>query len=188
MLHKVKILIVLLLSLTVISCSDSIVNNPLIEQTGTESLSEKGNFERGNPVTTITQRINGETGGVIYLTGLHIGPNLSVITMSATLTIPPGAFEGETDITLTADYETPGIICEPDMEFSIPLELDLLYIGLDLFALQLFPGQVDFGYIGGKDVVFEPCEYDGIDINLLAGLLGVRKARLHHFSRYGYSR
>ena len=188
MLHRIKILAVLILSLTLVSCSDSILNNPETVQTENTSLSKTGKkLENDNPPTTVTKRINGKIGGIINLTGLYIGLDLRIITVNATLTIPPAAFEGIKDITLTADYQTPGIICEPSMEFDIPLTLDLLYIGVDLIALQFNQTNVFFAYIGDDGTV-KPCKYEGIDLNLLTGLLGVRKAKIEHFSRYGFSR
>ena len=188
MLHRIKILAVLILSLTLVSCSDSIMNNPETVQIENTSLSKTGKkLENDNPPTTVTKRINGKNGGVINLTGTYIGLDLRIITVNATLTIPPAAFEGTKDITLTADYQTPGIIGEPSMEFDIPLTLDLLYIGVDLIALQFNQTNVFFAYLGDDGTV-KPCKYEGIDLNLLTSLLGVRKAKLEHFSRYGFSR
>lgn len=188
MLRQIKIIAVLILSLTLVSCSDSILNNPETVNTEHTSLSKKSKkFENDNPPTTVTKTINGKDGGVIDLTGSYIGLDLRIITVNATLTIPPAAFEGTKNITLTADWQTPGIICEPAMEFDIPLTLDLTYLGVDLLALLFNQNNVFFAYLGDDGTV-KPCTYEGIDLNLLTGLLGVRKAKLEHFSRYGFSR
>ena len=202
MLQYIKILAVLILSLTLFSCSDSILDNPENAQTENMSLSKsvknpdnnklnntsvKTLVDGDNPPTTVTKTINGKTGGVIHLSGLHIGLDLSIITVDATLTIPPAAFEGTKVITLTADWQTPGIICNPSMEFDVPLTLDLTYIGVDLLGLLFNHDNVFFAYLGDDGTV-KPCKYEGIDLNLLTGLLGVRKAKIEHFSRYGFSR
>jgi hypothetical protein len=188
MIAKIKILILLVFTLTLISCSDSILNNPDTNETESSSYS---NAEKlgllGNSSTTVIKKINGQTGGVINLSGIYIASNLRIITMNAKLTIPPGAFSGYRNISLTADYQTPGIICEPGMNFNIPLSLDLSYIGLDLLSLLFNPNNVTFAYLG-EDGSVVPCEYEGLDFNLLSGLLGVRKAKIEHFSRYGFSR
>ncbi len=188
MLHKIKILAVLILTFTLVSCSDSILNNPETAQMDNTSLHKSGKkLQNDNPPTTVTKSINGKTGGVINLIGLYIGLDLRIITVNAKLTIPPAAFEGTKNITLTADWQTPGIICQPAMDFDVPLTLDLLYVGVDLLALLFNQNNVFFAYIGDDGTV-KPCKYEGIDINLLTGLLGVRKAKIEHFSRYGFSR
>lgn len=190
MLHKIKFLLVLLFSLTLISCSDSILNIPDSINNETSDVSKsrgRNTTERDNPPATVTKTINGKNGGVINLTGLYIGLDLRIITVNAKLTIPPAAFEGTKEITLTADWDTPGIICEPAMEFDVPLTLDLLYVGVDILGLLFNQNNVFFAYLGDDGTV-KPCEYEGIDINLLTGLLGVQKAKIEHFSRYGFSR
>lgn len=188
MIHKIKILAVLILTFTLVSCSDSILNNPETVQNENTTLQKQGKkLQNDNPPTTVTKTINGKIGGVINLTGLYIGLDLRIITVNAKLTIPPAAFEGTKNITLTADWQTPGIICEPAMDFDVPLTLDLLYIGVDIPGLLFNHDNVFFAYLG-DDGTIKPCKYEGIDLNLLTGLLGVRKAKLEHFSRYGFSR
>jgi len=201
MLHKIKILAVLFFTVTLVSCSDSILDNPESTETENTVFSKTSkNFENiksandvntilesDSPPTTVTKIINGKTGGVINLTGLHIGLDLRIITVNATLTIPPAAFEGTKSITLIADYQTPGIICQPSMEFDVPLQLDLAYVGIDILGLLFNHDNVFFAYLGDDGTV-KPCQYEGIDLNLLGGLLGVRKAKIEHFSRYGFSR
>jgi len=186
--HKLKILFVIIFSITLVSCSDSILNNSeSVYNESTKLSKNQSRNEKDNPLSTVTKTINGKTGGTINLTGLYIGLDLRIITVNATLTIPPAAFEGSKEITLTADWDTPGIICEPAMEFDVPLTLDLLYIGVDVLGLLFNHSNVFFAYLGDDGTV-KPCEYEGIDLDLLAGLLGVRKAKIEHFSRYGFSR
>jgi hypothetical protein len=187
MLRKIKFLAVLIFSFSLVSCSDSILDNPENITNEQTSLSKGNNFENDNPLTTVTKTINGRNGGVINLTGIYIGLDLKIITIFAKLTIPPGAFTGTRNITLTADWQTPGIICKPAMQFNIPLTLDLRYIGIDLTNLLFNQNNVFFAYLG-DDGTIEPCDYEKIDFNLLTGLLGVRKAKINHFSRYGFSR
>jgi len=142
---------------------------------------------RDNPPVTVTKTINGKHGGVINLSGIYIGLDLRIITVSAKLTIPPAAFEGTKDITLTVDWDTPGVICEPAMEFDTPLTLDLRFINVDILGLLFNHHNVKFAYLGDDGTV-KPCEHEGIDLDLLTGLLGVHKAKIEHFSRYGFSR
>ena len=202
MIRKLSLLVLLLTSIGFFSCSDdTILNSPETPQNNT-SLSKEGSVlnkdnnlttfkSKGNygKRTTTTKTIDGEKGGVITLSGVHValGRDLNTVIMNTKLTIPKGAFKGIREITLTADYESPGIICDPHMVFDKPLLLDLKYVGLSLKKLNLTPSNVKFGYIR-YDGTVEPCENDGIDFDPLNGLLGVHQAQIHHFSRYAFSR
>ncbi len=188
MFRKLSLLIILLTSIGFISCSDSIINNPESPSTENTTLSKPGNGQGlvKHP-TTITKSINGETGGVIHLTGLYVGSDLRVNVVNAKLDFPPGSFEGTRNITLTADYQMPSIICEPHMDFNKELSLDLIYTGLDLEELGFTPENVGFAYIA-EDGTTDPCQYDSIDFVFLRGILGVHNAKIKHFSRFGYTR
>ena len=192
MLKKLSISILLLFSLTLISCSDTVLNNPNPANSGNSGLQKPADFSSSNVTqtishTTVSKTINGNLGGTIRLTGIYVGLDLRIITVDGTLSIPAGAFQGTKTITLFADYSTPGIICEPSMEFDVPLTLDLKYIGLDLRHLGFNHNNIIFAYLE-DDGSAKPVVNEGIDFGLLSGLLGVRQAKIEHFSRYGFTR
>jgi hypothetical protein len=186
MLHKFKLyLTVFILSTAFLSCSDSITNRPATDENSTELLNHKL-IENGNTQYSVTRTINGSVGGTIQLNAIHNG-FLRIMTVSATLIIPPGAFSGTQDITMTADFSNASFYFSPSMVFDIPLYLDAFYTGLDLNELNLFNNDIIFAYIDDLGNVY-PVENKRITVNLLQGLLGVNKAVIEHFSRYGFTR
>ena len=205
---RIKLLaITLVLSLGFLSCSDTTLNGPVQDNNSVNYSSEYSNsFQKENPLNktlgfsdnkVVTKVINGRTGGVINLSAIYKiddsltykgnKSNRQIINVSATLIIPPGAFEGTREITLIDDYKTASLYCYPSMTFDKSLHLNLTFVGLDLAKLGFTTDNVKFGYMRADGSV-DPCINDGITLNPLHGAVGVVRARIEHFSRYMFSR
>jgi len=204
---KIKLLaITLVLSVGFFSCSDSLLDQQSSgNNTDNYSSEHSSQFKQENPEKrdfgyqnnkVVSKVINGRIGGVILLSAIYKidvpfskrrNFDLKIVTVSATLIIPPGAFQGTREITLIDDYKTTSIYCYPSMTFDKSLYLNLTFTGLDLTELGFTNDNVKFGYIDENGTV-ETCINDGITLNQLKGAVGVINARIEHFSRYAFSR
>jgi hypothetical protein len=109
--------------------------------------------------------------------------SISGILVSSTLVFQPNSFSGIKTITANLDRYTCLVTFGPSMNFDIPLSLSLSYKGIDLSGIN--PQTVKFAYIAADgSVQFAP--NDGITIDKVRGILSVRKAKIPHFSRYGF--
>ncbi len=136
-------------------------------------------------VTTLTktQTINGNVGGLIILNGNYENASGRKINIDAKLEIPPNAFFGTKTITISTDSVIAGVHLNPSMVFNKALKLDLTFFNLDLYAL----GPINnFSYIGNGYTY--PVQHEGIEKSYPLGKLKVKKAKIWHFSRYGFSR
>jgi len=204
---KIKLFaITLVLSVGFFSCSDSLLDQQSSgNNTDNYSSEHSSQFKQENPEKrdfgyqnnkVVSKVINGRIGGVILLSAIYKidvpfskrrNFDLKIVTVSATLIIPPGAFQGTREITLIDDYKTTSIYCYPSMTFDKSLYLNLTFTGLDLTELGFTNDNVKFGYIDENGTV-ETCINDGITLNQLKGAVGVINARIEHFSRYAFSR
>jgi hypothetical protein len=71
----------------------------------------------------------------------------------------------------------------PHYTFNEPLEYTLELKGVDLTGID--PDSIDFVYQGEDGTVYQ-CEYKSIEVKLNEGKVKVEKAKLPHFSRYGF--
>ena len=204
---KIKLLaITLVLSVGFFSCSDSLLDQQSSgNNTDNYSSEYSSQFKHENPEKrdfgyqnnkVVSKVINGRIGGVILLSAIYKidvpfskrrNFDLKIVTVSATLIIPPGAFQGTREITLIDDYKTTSIYCYPGMSFNKSLHLNLIFTGLDLTELGFTNDNVKFGYIDENGTV-ETCINDGITLDQLKGAVGVINARIDHFSRYAFCR
>lgn len=130
--------------------------------------------------------IDGSSGGLLEIYFEHSDENIS-IKIDASLTIPPGAFSGSERIWMVLNNETGTIWFYPHLVFSIPVQFDIIYEGVNLFGSN--PNNIDFIFQNNdgtieqvnytKIVVYE--EQEGYYLRLMEGML-------NHFSRYGWSR
>jgi len=204
---KIKLLaITLVLSVGFFSCSDSLLDQQSSgNNTDNYSSEYSSQFKQENPEKrdfgyqnnkVVSKVINGRIGGIIQLSAIYKidipfykrkNFDLKTVTVSATLIIPPGAFDGTREITLIDDYKTTSIYCYPGMSFNKSLHLNLIFTGLDLTELGFTNDNVKFGYIDENGTV-ETCINDGITLDQLKGAVEVINARIDHFSRYAFTR
>ena len=181
------VFVLLLSGLGFWGCSDSLVTEPqneiAVEKTNETNLAK---FSFPSELS-VTKRINGEKGGIIPLVGIYKTKDEKIITTIATLTIPRGAFGGTKEISITTDKSDPVLSFSPEIKFNEPLKLNLTFLGFDLKALGLDQTNTRFNYIS-NDGRTEAVLNDGIDVEASRGFLSVKRARIEHFSRFGFTR
>jgi len=111
--------------------------------------------------------------------------NGETVKIDAKLKIKKHAFEGTVDITLTVDDEYAAVSFTPAMVFDIPADLDLKFEGIDLAPLNLATGDYDFVFIDDYGNI-EVVEYNALHVDESKSKIWVSKAKLNHFSRYGF--
>jgi hypothetical protein len=134
---------------------------------------------------SVTETINGEAGGTIWLNESYIAADGHTVSIDVKLKVPKDAYTGNVDFTITADDEFAVVSFIPDMVFNIPLELNLTFWGLDLASLNLTNGDYDFVFIA-DDGSMEVMGYNALHVNEDLGKLWVTNADIPHFSRYGF--
>jgi hypothetical protein len=131
---------------------------------------------------TVSKIIDGKKGGEIRLEGKYDSP-FGKIEIDAILEFPKKSFQGSKEITMTCFPEEGTVMFEPSMEFDKKLKFTLEYKGIDLTAVN--EDDVMFSYIDVDGTLVETKNSD-IDIDFHRKKIKVSKAKLTHFSRYGF--
>jgi hypothetical protein len=132
-----------------------------------------------------TKTIDGDEGGQIRIYERYVANDGHTVKIYAKLKVKEDSFDGEVAITLTIDDEFAAASFSPAMVFNEPVELTLWFEGIDLEELNLTTGDYDFVFIddnGNTEVV----GYNALRVDESRGRIVVIKAKLHHFSRYGF--
>ncbi len=132
-----------------------------------------------------TKTINGDSGGTIRIIESYVAEDGHTVKINAKLKVKEGSYNGEVTITLTVDDGFAAVSFSPEMDFDIPVELDLKFEGIDLEGLNLTTGDYDFIFID-DDGTTGGVAYNVLHVNEDLGKIWVIKAKLHHFSRYGF--
>ena len=126
---------------------------------------------------TVSQSVNGNKGGTVFLSGPSV---------SATLTIPQGAYNGNKVISFTVNTQTATIDFTPikqliGQDFNKNLSLDFTITGIDISG---YTGSLSFAYLENSgNIVPIP----STTVTAQNGSLSVSDAQISHFSRYGWS-
>jgi hypothetical protein len=136
-------------------------------------------------VFTVTKVINGLLGGTITLDKVYISKEGRLVTILVDMVIPPMAFFGQREITVTIEDSIAVMNCGPDMNFRRPLIVIQTFTGLDLMKYNT--NEIDFGYIK-DDGQFYSIPRTTMIINKPLGLVSIVGARISHFSKYGWVR
>ena len=132
---------------------------------------------------TASKSIDGSRGGTISLAqSFKSNGTWSIVT--ATLTIPKGAFTGTQVISYTVNTDCAGINFFPSPStFAKNLNLDLVFTGIDISGYD--PNHLGFAYLDGTSII--PARFIYTNANIANGLLVVLGAQISHFSRYGWA-
>jgi hypothetical protein len=136
-------------------------------------------------IFTITKTINGLLGGTITLDRAYVSKEGNLVTVLVSMVIPPLAFLGQRDITVTIEDSVAVMDCGPSMSFQRPLICLQTFTGLDLSNYDV--GEIDFMYIH-NDGRYTPVPRTTLLVNKTLGLVSVLDARINHFSKYGWVR
>ena len=134
-------------------------------------------------IHTASALIEGIRGGNVNFKGDFVGGPFGKIHVDSKLVIPAGAFSGSMVISSNIDDVNCLTTFGPSFIFNQPLDYTLLLQGLDLTGVN--PDSVKFVYQAADGTIHE-CQSDGVDVDLAKGKLKVNKAKIHHFSRYGF--
>ncbi len=151
------------------------------------SLGLKTSTDNGFSIYSKSYTINGKKGGTITESNFFwVDKNGNRVTMSATLTIPKGAFDGKLTFDITFDLENLSVELSPSpFTFKKPVSLDLMFWGVDLTGID--PNTADFVYLS-PDGSTQSVKYNSKKIYPALKYLEVKGAQLPHFSRYGWTR
>jgi len=132
---------------------------------------------------SITKLIKGKDGGKLEIRESYAGGIHGTVSIEARLIFPRGAFDGEKQITMTIDPEAGRAIFSPAGIFNKAAQYDLRLMGLDLTNIN--PDEVDFVY-QNIDGTYEVIEKADVLVKVRDGKFQVKKAKLPHFSRFGF--
>jgi len=134
-------------------------------------------------IHTASVLIDGAKGGSVNFKGDFPGGPFGKVHVDSRLVILSGSFTGSMVISSNIDDFNLLTTFGPSYVFSKPLEYTLLIQGVDLTGVN--PANVKFVYQAADGSIHE-CESDGVDVDLSKGKVKVNKAKIPHFSRYGF--
>ncbi len=200
---KTKLLIVLFLGSVFFGCSNedslvSPVSNAEIESLNKLTLIPPPKYDDKGEIRIVprylkvkkklakTYTFNGAEGGKIIqkFTWYTV---FDTLKLEAYLTIPAGAYEGDLTFEIVFDPNEISMELHPTpFDFDIPVQLDLKYKGISK-KIDIDANNLTFEYFN-PDGTYEPVEYEEISWDEDERELKVKDAKLHHFSRYGWTR
>jgi len=152
------------------------VKNEWVKINRSSSLSTENTY-------TASKSIDGSKGGTISLSQSFMN-NGNWALVTATLTIPKGAFTGTKVISYTVNTDLGGIEFFPSpATFNKTLNLDLVFTGVDLSGYK--QNHLAFAYLDQNQII--PAAFEYTNANIANGLLVVLGAQITHFSRYGWA-
>lgn len=130
--------------------------------------------------------IEGDDGGRIKINySFETSPG-DTISICAKLVFPEDAFnDDEREFTMVLHNDFGRVSFYPHMDFNKPVKFSVTYTGIDLSGVD--SNLVDFTF-QNYDGSTEQIEYREIRVNVEEGVLELERAKLHHFSRYGWIR
>lgn len=150
-------------------------------------LPPKGGLSVENTFS-ITKTIEGDKGGTIKIKESYNAANGEKVKIDAKIKIAKHSFTGIKNITMTIDDEIAAVSFTPAMVFSVPAKLDLKFEGIELDNLTAMNGEFEFVYFDVTTSYIESVTYNNMQVDESKGKVSVKKADIHHFSRYGWVR
>lgn len=134
---------------------------------------------------TFSSMINGETGGQILINHSYVTSGGMSVQIFGSLVIPAHAFSGSKNISINLNDEYAVLDFSPSpFQFNLPLKLNLVYGGLNLNGID--QNKIKFYYISDDGTRTELIKVESNIFNLFTGTIGIVKAELNHFSRFGW--
>ena len=188
---KKLLLTIAVAALFMFGCQDA--NNPIAPNTNTvqyEQTSQpnwiilpKGENSTVEGYYSVHKKINGKKGGEIRLKTEYHGGVHGIVKIDAIIKFPKHFIVGTKDISLLLDSENGLTTFYPHMKFKKSAEYNLKIEGLDLSNINT--DNIKFVYQNSNGNI-EQVKYDKIKIDKSKGYIEVQKAKLNHFSRYGF--
>jgi len=183
---KITLTTLLLLALFLLGCTDtpiSPIKNDNHSYQFMKLPKKSGMFVE--TLFSVTKTINGDSGGNIYLNENYVAEDGHTVSIYVNLKVKRHSYDGDVTITLTVNDEFAAVLFTPIMVFDKPLILDLTFEGIDLEGLDLTTGDYGFVFID-EDGTTGTVSYNALHVNENQGKIWVTKAKLDHFSRYGF--
>ncbi len=184
-----KIIVLLFVAAIVLSgcLPDSSITGPQ------ESIKKYSWVETPSNKTTLSversfetsEYINGEVGGNLGMDESYLS-NHNPVVITANLFIPQNAFPGTLNIKYVLNDKKATVTFGPHMVFAEDLIFDLRIEGLDFDELSN-PTGIVFAYLDSSNNIV-PCEYESLTVDATTGTIAVNKAKINHFSRYGFAK
>jgi len=182
-------LIVLFSLLFIFACSEesSIVapGNTSISSEEPNWISLPLNDNRLQKTFIVTKLITKRHGGKIDFKKSYKGGPHGEVKVSVKMKFPPNAVNEDTEFTMTLNDETGTISFSPSMTFNKDAVLTVEFKGIDLKGVN--KKEVDFVYYNA-DGKYVSVDYKKLKVNIRKGHLKVEKAKIRHFSRYGFTK
>jgi hypothetical protein len=144
-------------------------------------LSISDNSMQTEAEVVISKLINGNQGGKIVFSEL-----LGKIQISGTLTVPPGGYPGNQNISITLNDGCLYQVYNPSpFVFRSPVLLDLLYKNVNLTGIDI--KKVGFYFLSENGSYYK-AEYDSLIFDSENRTIGIVGAKIPHFSRWGWAK
>jgi len=197
-----KLLILLVaIGITILGCSDNFDNTIVSTQIEKESLSDllfsksiissdlqDINDQAISPFITVSESINGATGGWFMIDTTYVNYQGRLLYVHAEITILQNSFQGTTEFTIILHPEEASIKFLPHMIFDREVRVSVEFMGIDLKELGYNQnGNVDFAFFdddGSTELI--PAQQS--HVNMRTETIKVLNAKVQHFSRYGWVR
>jgi hypothetical protein len=143
-------------------------------------------MSKNDPGSSSTALITSRYGGRVRVDYSYFSIFGKKVNVSATFTVPPGAIDKDTYVTMSIDDKYIGLKFKPGgLKFKVPAELDLSASGLDLSALP-FGKSVSLYYVDLLSGTFEKVHTSGVSAGKFQGTVVCNNAQINHFSRYAF--
>jgi hypothetical protein len=131
--------------------------------------------------TVLSKVINGNSGGKITINEIIGG-----IEITGALTVPAGSYPGNQNISITLNDSWLYQVYSPSpYVFRSSLILDLQYKNVNLSNID--PATVGFYFLSENGTYYQ-AQYDSLIYDPESGTIGIVKAKIPHFSRWGWAK
>lgn len=132
-----------------------------------------------------TQFISKDEDCQIVISENYVSTTNRNVKVSAKIVFLAGTLNEDAEITMIIDDETGVCTFLPHMNFNKEAILSVKIEGMDLDGVA--KEDVNFNYFA-VDGTFEAVDVNRIDVKIEQGRLELKRAKLPHFSRYGFTR
>jgi hypothetical protein len=167
------------------ACSDNSLLNEPVSKNEISFLKMPGASAQLAKIVEFSALINGNTGGRIPINHSYTTLTGKFVFITGSLEIPANAFTGIKIIRIKLNDEYAYIDFSPSpSQFDVPLKLNIKYQGINLYGLD--KNKVNFYFISDDMQRIESINSQSKIFDLQNESIGIIKAELNHFSRFGW--
>jgi len=197
---KKALLIIVLVGITFLGCSDNF-DNTLVSTSIQTSKSTNSQNSKSiiladrdskdsalNPFIITSESIDGVNGGWFMIDTTYVNYQGRLLYVHAEITVLQNTFQGTTEFTIMLHPEEASIKFFPHMVFDREVRVSVEFMGIDLKEVGFNQnGHVDFAFFdddGSTELI--PAQQS--HVNMSTETIKVLNAKVQHFSRYGWVR